>query len=253
MVCDSRRSSAARGGRPRAVGTVGDVRWGRLVTAVATMLGAAVVAVLAMRAGGVAGVRAEVAAAGAWAPLLFVALQAVVTIAPLPRTVFTVAAGVLFGAVWGLLLTVTGTALAALAAYGLVRWVGGPIVARHEHRPGFAWLRARLDRSGLLAMVSLRLLPMVPFSVLNYAAGVARVRLFPYLVGTVLGVLPGTVAIVVLGDAVTGGDVNPALFAVSFAGAAVGLAGAATAARRVPGPAPVTALAAPDPPAAARG
>ena len=61
-------------------------------------------------------------------------------------------------------------------------------------------------------MVSLRLLPMVPFSLLNYAAGVARVRLPPYLVGTVLGVLPGTVAIVVLGDAVTGGDVNPALF-----------------------------------------
>ena len=119
----------------------------------------------------------------------------------------------LFGAVWGLALTITGTALAALAAYGLVRWVGGPLVARHEHRPGFAWVRARLDRSGLLAMVSLRLLPMVPFSVLNYAAGVARVRLVPYLLGTVLGVLPGTVAIVVLGDAVTSGDVNPALFA----------------------------------------
>jgi uncharacterized membrane protein YdjX (TVP38/TMEM64 family) len=62
---------------------------------------------------------------------------------------------------------------------------------------------------------------------------VARVRLVPYLVGTVLGVLPGTVAIVVLGDAVTSGDVNPALFAVSFAGAALGLAGAAIAARRV--------------------
>ena len=146
---------------------------------------------------------------------------------------FTVAAGVLFGAAWGLALTITGTALAALAAYGLVRWVGGPLVARHEHRPGFAWVRARLDRSGLLAMVSLRLLPMVPFSVLNYAAGVARVRLVPYLLGTVLGVLPGTIAIVVLGDAVTSGDFNPALFAVSFAGAALGLAGAAIAARRV--------------------
>ena len=107
---------------------------------------------------------------------------------------FTVAAGVLFGAAWGLALTITGTALAALAAYGLVRWVGGPLVARHEHRPGFAWVRARLDRSGLLAMISLRLLPMVPFSVLNYAAGVARVRLVPYLLGTVLGVLPGTIA-----------------------------------------------------------
>jgi uncharacterized membrane protein YdjX (TVP38/TMEM64 family) len=148
--------------------------------------------------------------------------------------VFTVAAGVLFGALWGLVLTITGTTLAALAAYGLVRWVGGPLVERHAHRAGFAWVRARLDRSGLLAMISLRLIPMVPFSALNYAAGVAGVRLLPYVVGTVLGVLPGTVSIVVLGDAVTGGRVHPALFAVSVAGAVVGMAGAAIAARRAP-------------------
>ncbi len=205
------------------------------MAAAAMVLAAAVVGVIAMRWGGVAGVRAQVAAAGAWAPVLFVLLQAVVTITPLPRTVFTVAAGVLFGAMWGLVLTITGTALAALAAYGLVRWVGEPLIARHAHRAGFAWVRARLDRRGLLAMVSLRLLPMVPFSVLNYAAGAAGVRLTPYLVGTVLGVLPGTVAIVVLGDAVTGGHLHPALFAVSVVGALVGLAGSAFAARRVPG------------------
>ena len=240
--------SGGRDGRLEAITRTGPVplvhvRWGRLVAALMAVLAAVVIGIVAMRSGGVAGVRAEVAAAGAWAPVLFVALQAVVTITPLPRTVFTVAAGVLFGALWGLVLTITGTALAALAAYGLVRWVGGPIVARHEHRPGFAWVRARLDRSGLLAMVSLRLLPMVPFSLLNYAAGVARVRLLPYIVGTVLGVLPGTVAIVVLGDAVTSGDVNPALFGVSVAGAALGLAGAAIAARRAP--ATATALADP--------
>jgi uncharacterized membrane protein YdjX (TVP38/TMEM64 family) len=198
------------------------------------MVGAVVVAILVMHGGGVAGVRAQVAAAGAWAPVLFVLLQAVVTITPLPRTVFTVAAGVLFGAMWGLVLAITSTTLAALAAYALVRWVGGGLVERHAHRPGFAWVRARLDHSGLLAMVSLRLLPMVPFSVMNYAAGLAGVRLFPYLLGTVLGVLPGTVAIVVMGDAVTGGGVHPALLAVSVLGAVVGLAGTAIAARRAP-------------------
>ncbi len=200
----------------------------------AVVLGAVVVALVAMHWGGVAGVRAQVAAAGVWAPLLFVLLQAVLTIMPLPRTVFTVAAGVLFGAVWGVALALVGSALAALAAYGLVRWVGGPFVERHAHRAGFTWLRARLDHSGLLAMVSLRLLPMVPFSVMNYAAGLAGVRLFPYMVGTVLGVLPGTVTIVILGDAVTSGNVNPALLAVSVLGAVVGVTGTAIAARRTP-------------------
>src|SRR6185312_1064506 len=191
---DTRLATITRSGPVALV----DVRWGRLVAALVAVLVAVVVAVCAMRWGGVAGVRAEVAAAGAWAPLLFVALQALVTITPLPRTMFTVAAGVLFGAGWGLALTITGTALAALAAYGLVRWVGGPLVARHEHRPSLA-----------------------------------RVRLVPFLLGTVLGVLPGTIAVVVLGDAVTSGEFNPALFAVSFAGAALGLAGATIAARRV--------------------
>ncbi len=198
------------------------------VVAVATV----VIALLVLRGQGLHHVRETVAAAGAWAPVLFVLLQCTVTITPLPRTVFTVAAGVLFGAVWGLVLTVLATTLAALAAYGLIRWFGSPFVARHADRRQMRWVRARLDRSGLLAMVSLRLIPMVPFSVLNYAAGLARVRLVPYLVGTVLGVLPGTVAIVVLGDAASGGHVHPALFAVSVAGGLLGMAGAAVAARR---------------------
>ncbi|HEY0816533.1 MAG TPA: TVP38/TMEM64 family protein [Pseudonocardia sp.] len=210
------------------------MRWGRLTAAVAAVVGAVVVALVVMHGGGVAGVRAQVASAGAWAPVLFVLLQAVVTITPLPRTVFTVAAGVLFGTVWGLVLTITATVLAAMAAYVLVRWVGEALVERHAHRPGYVWVRARLDHSGLLAMVSLRLLPMMPFWMLNYASGLARVRVFPYLVGTVFGVLPGTVAIVVLGDAVTGGHVHPAMFVVSVLGAVVGLAGTAIAARRSP-------------------
>lgn len=200
------------------------------------VLAVVVVTLVVLRWDGVAGVRVQVAAAGAWAPLLFVLLQVVVTIAPLPRTVFSVAAGVLFGSLWGLVLTIISTMIAALAAYGLVRWFGAPFIERHAHRPGFAWVRARLDHSGLLAVLSLRLMPMVPFWVLNYAAGVARVGLTPFLLGTVIGVLPGTIAVVVLGDAVTSGEVHPALFAVSVAGAVVGLAGAAVVARRGPVP-----------------
>ena len=71
-------------------------------------------------------------------------------------------------------------------------------------------MRARLDRSGLLAMVSLRLIPAVPFAPLNYALALSGARFGPYVAGTVLGVLPGTVAIVVLGDAAVGGNPHPA-------------------------------------------
>lgn len=195
---------------------------------------AVVAVVLLARSGAVHDVRRVVAESGAWAPVLFVLLQGVVTITPVPRTVFTVAAGVLFGPLAGVLLTVLATLLAAVAALWLVRTVGGGFVDRHAHRPGVAWVRGRLDHNGLLAVVSLRLIPAVPFAVMNYASGLAGVRLLPYVLGTVLGVLPGTVAIVVLGDAVTGGTLHPASFAVSIAGGLLGLAGAVVASRRGP-------------------
>jgi uncharacterized membrane protein YdjX (TVP38/TMEM64 family) len=237
------------GGADPEVGTVGGVKWWRPVAGAVVVLAAVAAVVVLAWTGGVHDVRRIVESSGAWAPVLFVLLQAVVTITPLPRTVFTVAAGVLFGSVVGLALTITATTLAAVAALLLVRMVGGGFVRRHAHRPGVAWVRSRLDHSGLLAVVSLRLIPAIPFAVMNYASGLAGVRLFPFVLGTVLGVLPGTVAVVVLGDAVSSGNAHPALFLVSLAGGLLGLAGATWAARRGPA-APTTAEPEPEPGAA---
>ena len=200
-------------------------------------LTAAAVAAYLLR-DGIPDVRATVQAAGIWAPLLFVLLQSVVTVMPMPRSVFTVAAGVLFGSITGVLLALVGTTLAAAAAFYLVRLVGGSFVERHSHRRGVAWVRGRVEHSGLLAMVSLRMIPAVPFSAMNYASALSGVRITPYLLGTVLGVLPGTVAVVVLGDAAVGGTPHPAMFAVSVVCGLIGLAGAVVAARRRP-PVPV--------------
>lgn len=208
-------------------------RWAQAVAA-AAVLAAAVGAVLLLRsggAGGVADVQESVRTAGIWAPALFVVLQVAVTVSPVPRTVFTVAAGVLFGSANGVLLAVVASTLAAVVAFWLVRLAGHRLMARFAERPATRWLRARLDRSGLLAVTSLRLIPAVPFSVMNYAAGLSGVRFGPYLLGTALGIVPGTVALVVLGDAVTG-DPPPALLAVSVVCGLVGLAGVLVAARR---------------------
>jgi uncharacterized membrane protein YdjX (TVP38/TMEM64 family) len=205
----------------------------RRVAAGAAVLVVAGLAVFLLR-DGIPDVRQTVQSAGLWAPVLFVLLQGAITITPVPRTVFTVAAGVLFGSVLGLLLTVVGTTLAAVLAFWLVRLVGGQLAERHAHRRGVAWVRSRLDQSGLLAMVSLRLIPAVPFAVMNYASALSGVRFLPYLLGTVLGVLPGTVAIVVLGDAAVGGSPHPAMFAVSVVSGLLGLTGALLVARRRP-------------------
>lgn len=63
----------------------------------------------------------------------------------------------------------------------------------------------------------------MPFSVLNYAAGASAVRVLPYTLATLAGVAPGTAAVVILGDALTG-HVSPLLFLVSLCTGAVGVA-----------------------------
>ncbi|MGE3662389.1 MAG: TVP38/TMEM64 family protein [Pseudonocardia sp.] len=175
---------------------------------------------------------AAVRAAGIWAPAVFVLLQTVATVAPVPRTVFTVAAGVLFGSLGGALVAVLATTGAAVLAFWLVRLGTARLVARHADRRAIAWVRHRVDHRGMLAVLSLRLLPMVPFPVLNYAAGASGVRFAPYLVGTVLGVFPGTLAVVVLSDAVVGGAPDSRLLAVSVGCTVLGAAGVLLVSRR---------------------
>jgi uncharacterized membrane protein YdjX (TVP38/TMEM64 family) len=201
------------------------------VVAAVGLVVAALVAVLLARTTDLAAVQQAVRSAGLWAPAVFVLLQVAVTVAPVPRTVFTVAAGILFGSSTGLLLAVTATTATAVLAFWLVRVATRRFVERHAGWAAVAWVRERLERRGLLAVVSLRLIPVMPFSVMNYASGLSGVRFAPYLFGTVLGVLPGTVAVVVLGEAAVGGTPPPALLAVSVAGGLLGLAGAVAAAR----------------------
>lgn len=159
---------------------------------------------------------------GPWFPLAFLTAHTMVTVLPFPRTAFTLAAGLLFGPWLGIVLAVSASALSAVTALILMRVFGWQLsrVVRH---PRMHSLDARLRERGWPAVVSLRLIPAIPFSVINYAAGASAVRLLPYTVATLIGLLPGTAAVVVLGDALTG-DVSPQLFAVSACTAAVGVA-----------------------------
>lgn len=160
---------------------------------------------------------------GPWFPLAFLATQVVATVVPFPRTAFTLAAGLLFGPILGVLIAVVASTASAVIALLLVRAAGWRL-NRLTHYQAVDRLDERLRERGWLAILSLRLIPAVPFSVLNYAAGASAVRLVPYTLATLAGVLPGTAAVVILGDALTG-DVNPLLILVSVCTGALGLVG----------------------------
>ena len=160
---------------------------------------------------------------GPWFPLAFLAAHIVVTVFPFPRTAFTLAAGLMFGPLLGVALAVTASTVSALIALLRVRAVGWQLNRLVSH-PTIDSLDARLGHRGWPAIVSLRLIPAMPFSVLNYAAGASAVRVVPYTLATLAGLLPGTAAVVILGDALTG-NVSPLLFLVSLCTASVGVAG----------------------------
>lgn len=157
-------------------------------------------------------------------PLIFFVAHALVTVAPFPRTVFTFSAGVLFGTVTGVAVAAGATAVSAVLALLLVRVIGRDAFAHRLDHPAVRSIDARLAQRGWLAVGSLRLIAPIPFSLINYCCGVSSIRITPFLIATVLGVLPGTVGIVVLGDAVTG-NTDPVLLVVSGIFIALGVLG----------------------------
>lgn len=160
---------------------------------------------------------------GPWFPLAFLAAHSLITVFPFPRTAFTLASGLLFGSGYGALIAVAASTASAVIALLLIRSFGWQLSALVSH-PAVETADARLRQRGWLAVLSLRLIPMVPFSVINYASGASAVRPLPYTLATLVGLMPGTVAVVVLGDAFTG-NVSPMLALVSVCTASVGACG----------------------------
>ncbi|KLO32775.1 TVP38/TMEM64 family protein [Mycobacterium haemophilum] len=160
---------------------------------------------------------------GPWFPLAFLIAHIVVTVVPVPRTAFTLAAGLLFGPVVGVLIAVLASTGSAVLAALLVRAAGWQLSRLIRHR-AVGKVDERLRERGWLAVLSLRLIPVVPFSAINYAAGASAVRLLPYALATLAGLLPGTSAVVILGDTLAG-HVSPMLYLVSLCTGALGIAG----------------------------
>ncbi|MBF6370493.1 TVP38/TMEM64 family protein, partial [Nocardia puris] len=129
----------------------------------------------------------------------------------------------------------------------LVRALDRDRVAARLTHPAVRAVDDRLRRRGWLAVGSLRLISFAPFSVVNYCCALTSIRVRPYLLATVVGSAPGTVATVILADALTGGT-HPAMLVVSAVCLGIGLVGLVVDARWQPvdpAPEPVAVAAGP--------
>lgn len=173
---------------------------------------------------GVGEVRSWSESLGPWFATVFFVSYAVVTLFPIPRSTFTVMSGLLFGPVTGFVGAMLASTFAAVVAFAVVRRLGRNAVQPYLNRPVFRAIELRLARRGWLAVGSLRLIAACPFSVCNYCSALSSVRALPYTVASVIGMAPGTAAVVFLGDALSG-EAHPATLLLSAALFAAGVLG----------------------------
>jgi uncharacterized membrane protein YdjX (TVP38/TMEM64 family)/rhodanese-related sulfurtransferase len=159
--------------------------------------------------------------AGAWAPLAFIAFYAGATVFFLPGALLTLASGALFGALPGALYSLTGATLGATLAFLAARYLASDWVAR---RAGgrLKQLIEGVEAEGWRFVAFVRLVPLFPFNLVNYALGLTRIPLAAYAAASFVCMFPGALAYAWLGHAgrvaLTGGDgaIRSALLALAL-------------------------------------
>lgn len=158
---------------------------------------------------------------GNWAVSLFVLVYTLATIVGVPGTVLTIAGGAVFGIIWGTFWSVVGATLGAIGAFWVARyllrdlaeqWLGSHQTLQHfneaiRHKP-------------LAFVFAVRFAPICPFNLVNFLFGLTSIRCLDYAIGTLFGIIPGTLAYTWLGlaggTALQGGDRLPFFLALAF-------------------------------------
>jgi uncharacterized membrane protein YdjX (TVP38/TMEM64 family) len=146
----------------------------------------------------------QIASLGVLAPLAFIGIYVVATIAFLPGSILTLGAGVVFGVVWGSLYVFIGATIGAVLAFLVGRYLARDWVSqRLKNLVKFQQIDRAVAQGGFKIVLLTRLSPIFPFNLLNYAFGVTGVSLKDYTLASI-GMLPGTVMYVYIGS--LGGD-----------------------------------------------
>lgn len=136
---------------------------------------------------------------GPWGVAASIAVMVIHSFVPFPAELVAIANGMLYGPVWGTVITWTGAMLGALLAFGLARMLGRPVVRRllseTNNKLVDDWVRVHAGGALLFS----RFIPVIAFNLINYAAGLTTVSWWTFVWTTSLGILPLTTLMVVMG------------------------------------------------------
>jgi uncharacterized membrane protein YdjX (TVP38/TMEM64 family)/rhodanese-related sulfurtransferase len=141
-----------------------------------------------------------VQSAGGAGPIVFMLIYAVGTVFFLPGSVLTLAGGALFGPVLGTLYNLTGATLGAAVAFIIARHIAAEWVAQ-KTGGRMKQLVTGVENEGWRFVAFVRLVPLFPFNLLNYALGITQIRFAHYVIASYICMLPGAIAYTYLGYA----------------------------------------------------
>jgi uncharacterized membrane protein YdjX (TVP38/TMEM64 family) len=154
----------------------------------------------------VAAVERTIQSWGMWGVAAAILLMVLHSFVPFPAEIVAMANGMLYGPLWGTVITWSGAMLGAYLAFGLARWLRRPFVlqmiAERHHEKVDAWIA----RQGGGMLLLSRFVPVISFNLINYAAGLTAISWWTFTWATGLGILPLTVLMVVMGDRLWSGD-----------------------------------------------
>ena len=161
---------------------------------------------------------------GIWAPIIYIFLYSIGTLLILPSTPLNLTGGAIFGIWWGTLWTTAAALIAAVVAFAFTRTVGREIIAK-KFAGRWEAIDAEIRLGGLFYMFAIRLLPIIPYGLVNFAAGLTSIKLKDYLIGTLMGTLPGVLPFVMMGSGInelSEGNILPLMCAFALTGMLVG-------------------------------
>jgi len=134
-----------------------------------------------------------------WGPLAALVGFVVASLVAVPVTLLILATALVFGPITGAAVALTGSTLSALAGYGIGAHTGRGAVKRLSGG-GLERLSRRLAKHGILTMITVRIVPVAPFAVLNLFVGAAHLSLRDFLIGTVIGMAPAVIAMTLFAE-----------------------------------------------------
>ena len=147
---------------------------------------------------GIAELQDWIASHGPWAPVVFIGIYTGTTLVAIPGIVLTLVAGVLFGAIVGIVIVSIASTLGAILSFVIARYVARDAVASLMKRSRrFHRLENQVRRHGAVIVAVTRLVPVLPFALLNYGFGLTAVPFWTYTFWTWVCMLPGTAVYVV--------------------------------------------------------